>query len=324
MQMMPLLTASSIFLAVVLLIMGLYYLYDQTAYSDPTLAARRMRVDADAGVRAAAIDIVRRDAMSQESWHAALLNRFAPLDRVRRLLKQANTDMPLSVFLLLTGLFAFAGIVIASVLRLGVLPVLLAGGAGASLPYLYQSRRRSIRIRAIEAQLPDALDLISRTLLAGHAFIMGMKMVGEQMDDPIRAEFQKCFDEISFGISVADSMKELSERIDSIDVKFFVTSVLIQLETGGNLAEIVQGIAKLIRARFELAGKIQALTAEGRISAQVMFALPVFISMALSYINPSYMAVLFFDPAGHKILGVGLTMMVLGMIVTRRMIQIKV
>ena len=192
------------------------------------------------------------------------------------------------------------------------------------LPYAYQRRKRNARMKAFEAQLPEALELIARTLQAGHAFIMGLKMVGEQMDEPIRTEFQKAFDEISFGISVAESMKGMSERVDLIDVKFFVTALLVQLETGGNLAEIIQGIATLIRARFELYGKIQTLSAEGRISALVMFCLPVGLGMALYAINPKYMSVLFTDPAGQSALKGGIGMMLLGLYVTRRMIQIKV
>jgi tight adherence protein B len=194
----------------------------------------------------------------------------------------------------------------------------------ALIPYVYQSRARTKRLKAIETQLPEALDLIARTLQAGHAFIMGMKMVGEQLEDPIRTEFRKAFDEISFGISVSESMKAMSERIDLIDLKFFVTALLVQLETGGNLAEIIQGIASLIRARFELYGKIQTLSAEGRISALVMFLLPFGVGGALFVVNPSYIGLLFTDPSGQSMLKGCLGMMLLGLYVTRRMIQIKV
>jgi len=153
---------------------------------------------------------------------------------------------------------------------------------------------------------------------------MGMKMVAEQMDEPIRSEFQKAFDEISFGISVPEAMKDMAERIDSVDIKFFVTSLLVQLETGGNLAEIIQGIARLIRARFELHGKVRALSAEGRISAMVMFALPFGIGLAMYSINSAYISLLFTDPAGRSMIAGGLLMMILGLLVTRRMINFKV
>lgn len=321
---MPLLVAASVFISILLLIMGIYYLYDQAAYGDPTKAGQRMRMNLDAEARAAAIDIVRRDAMNKDEWYTALINKFAPLAEVKRLLRQANSDMPVSVFLLITAVCATIGTLLALFLRLPLLGIVVGAGTIGSLPYGYQSLRRKKRLAAIEAQLPDALDLIARTLMAGHAFIMGLKMVGEQMEDPIRTEFRKAFDEISFGISVAEAMKDLSERVDLVDLKFFVTSLLVQLETGGNLAEIIQGIASLIRARFELYGKIQTLSSEGRISARVMFCLPFGLGAALYVLNPSYMSLLFTDPAGISMLQGGLFMMLIGLYFTRRMIQIKV
>ncbi|HEY2773657.1 MAG TPA: type II secretion system F family protein [Candidatus Binatia bacterium] len=321
---MPLLVAAAIFVSILLLVMGLYYLYDQAAYGDPTAAGRRMRMSMDAEARAAAIDIVRRDAMQQDEWYVALINRFAPLGSIKRLLRQADSDMPVSVFLLMTTVCATAGLVIAFYLRLAPLFILAGAAVGGALPYRFQARKRRKRLKAVEIQLPDALDLIARTLMAGHAFIMGLKMVSEQLEDPIRSEFRKAFDEISFGVGVAEAMKDLSERVDLIDVKFFVTSLLVQLETGGNLAEIIQGIAGLIRARFELYGKIQTLSAEGRISALVMFVLPFGLGGALFLINPSYMSLLVTDPAGQSMLKGGFFMMLLGLYVTRRMIQIKV
>lgn len=321
---MPLLVAASVFISILLLIMGIYYLYDQAAYGDPTKAGQRMRMNLDAEARAAAIDIVRRDAMNKDEWYTALINKFAPLAEVKRLLRQANSDMPVSVFLLITAVCATIGTLLALFLRLPLLGIVAGAAMIGALPYGYQSLRRKKRLAAIEAQLPDALDLIARTLMAGHAFIMGLKMVGEQMEDPIRTEFRKAFDEISFGISVAESMKDLSERVDLVDLKFFVTSLLVQLETGGNLAEIIQGIASLIRARFELYGKIQTLSAEGRISARVMFCLPFGLGAALYALNPSYISLLFTDPAGISMLQGGIFMMLVGLYVTRRMIQIKV
>lgn len=321
---MPLLVAAAIFISVLLLVMGLYYLYDQNAYGDHAAAGRRMRVTMDDESRAAAIDIVRRDAMSQDEWYTKFLAKFGPLARVRSLLRQADSDMPVGVFLLISLVCGVLGV--AFVVWMALSPLWAAVGIAAFtlIPYSYQSRQRTKRLKAIEAQLPEALDLIARTLQAGHAFIMGLKMVGEQLEDPIRTEFRKAFDEISFGISVSESMKAMSERVDLIDLKFFVTALLVQLETGGNLAEIIQGIASLIRARFELYGKIKTLSAEGRISALVMFLLPFGLGGALYVINPDYISLLFTDPAGQAMLKGALGMMLLGLYFTRRMIQIKV
>ncbi len=321
---MPIVIAAGAFVSVVLLIMGGYFLYDHAAYGDQTTTVRRLRAEADLSQRDAVVEIVRRDAMGKDAWHTVLLNRLAPLAAVRRLLKQSDSEMPVSVFLLLSGLGAMVGLLIGALVQLGPTTTVGFSAAGAAAPWSYFSWRRNKRLKAIEAQLPEVLDLIARTLMAGHAYIMGMKMVAEQMEDPVRSEFKKTFDEISFGISVPEAMKDMSERIDSVDIKFFVTSLLVQLETGGNLAEIIQGIARLIRARFELHGKVRALSAEGRISALVMFSLPFGIGTVMYFINSNYISLLFTDPAGKSMVTGGLVMMVLGMLVTRRMINFKV
>jgi len=322
--MVPLILAAGAFLSIILMIMGGYYLYDHAAYGDQTTAVRRLRAEAERSRSEAIVEIVRRDAMAHEAWYLVLLNKFAPLAAIKRLLKQSNSEMPVSVFLLISALAAMGGLLAGIVIRQGF-PTTLGIMAGASMgPWMYFRRSRNKRLKAIEAQLPETLDLIARTLMAGHAYIMGMKMVAEQMDDPVRSEFKKTFDEISFGISVPQAMKDMSERIDSVDIKFFVTSLLVQLETGGNLAEIIQGIARLIRARFELHGKVQALSAEGRISAVVMFSLPFGIGIAMYFINSEYISLLFTDPAGRSMITGGFIMMIMGMLVTRRMINFKV
>lgn len=322
--MIPIAIAAGAFLSVVLLIMGGYFLYDHAAYGDQTTTVRRLRAEVELSARDAVVEIVRRDAMQQDAWYTVLLNKLAPLAAVKKLLRQADSEMPVSVFLLMSGLSGMAGLLIGVVLRPGIPMTLGLLAGGAAVPSFYFRWRRNKRLKAIEAQLPEVLDLIARTLMAGHAYIMGMKMVAEQMDDPVRSEFKKTFDEISFGISVPEAMKEMSERIDSVDIKFFVTSLLVQLETGGNLAEIIQGIARLIRARFELHGKVRALSAEGRISALVMFSLPFGIGIAMYFINSEYISLLFTDPAGRSMVTGGFLMMCMGMVVTRRMINFKV
>ncbi|MBI5505128.1 MAG: type II secretion system F family protein [Deltaproteobacteria bacterium] len=321
---MPIVFAVGAFLAIVLLIMGGYFLYDHAAYGDQTTTVRRLRAEVELSQRDAVVEIVRRDAMGKDAWYIVLLNKLAPLAAIKRLLRQSDSEMPVSVFLLISGLACAGGLVIGLLVRMGLPVALGLTAGGAAIPWLYFRWRRNKRLKAIEAQLPEVLDLIARTLMAGHAYIMGMKMVAEQMDEPVRSEFKKTFDEISFGISVPEAMKDMSERIDSVDIKFFVTSLLVQLETGGNLAEIIQGIARLIRARFELHGKVRALSAEGRISAIVMFSLPFGIGIAMYFINSDYISLLFTDPAGRSMVTGGLLMMIMGMVVTRRMINFKV
>lgn len=196
--------------------------------------------------------------------------------------------------------------------------------AGMLLPWGHLTYRKWARLAEIHRQLPDALELIARALRAGHALFVGMKMVGSEMRDPIGGEFQRGFDEISMGASVPESMSHMADRVDLMDMKFFVTSVNIQRETGGNLAEIVDSLSRLIRKRFELKKKVKALSAEGRLSAVVLIALPFGMALTLHFINPEYLVPLFTDPFGQMMLLGAATMMIVGGFVMKRMIAIKV
>jgi tight adherence protein B len=173
-----------------------------------------------------------------------------------------------------------------------------------------------------QEHLPDALDLIARSLKAGHAFSGGLKMVAEEFSDPIGTEFRKTLDEINFGVDQA--MKNLAHRVDCPDLQFFVVSVIIQRETGGNLAEILEKIASLVRERFKLYGKVRALAAEGKLSAIILLSLPPFIGIYMAIVSHDYIGLLFSDPIGIIMLISAVCMMIAGVVVMKRMITIKV
>ncbi len=321
---MSLLIVAGAFLTVLFLLLGAYDLYRMISGMGAERVRERLKEQAAAGEKEAAVELLLKEGMDEEPLFSGILGKFAPVESLKRLLQQANSEMPVGVFLLLSMLLGVLGLGLSFYVGVGPLGLLVGTAMGGSLPYMYQARRKTQRLKAIEAQLPDALDLIARTLLAGHAFIMGLKMVGDQLEEPLSSEFKKTFDEISFGVSVQQAMKDLSERIDSVDIRFFVTALLVQLETGGNLAEIIGSISTLIRSRFELFGKIKALSAEGRISAVIMFGLPFFVGAGLYFINPDYLMLLYTDELGRSMVTGGAVMMVVGMYVTNRMIKIKV
>ncbi len=175
-----------------------------------------------------------------------------------------------------------------------------------------------------QEQLPDALDLIARALKAGHAFSGGLRMVAEEFGDPVGTEFRKTLDEINFGVGVDQAMKNLARRVDCADLQFFVVSVIIQRETGGNLAEILEKIAALVRERFKLYGKVRTLAAEGKLSAIILIALPFLIAFYFFLIQPEYISLLFRDPIGIAMLAGASIMMVIGVLMMRKMIQIRV
>ena len=273
-------------------------------------------------------DLIVKETYSEIPWLNTLLAKLKERHYGARLAKvhdQAKAPYSLGVYVLASALLAGLGGLLGSRAIIGQ-PFIMLGcaGVGMLVPWGHLYYRKWRRLGEIQRQLPDALELIGRALRAGHALFVGMKMVGGEMRDPIAGEFQRGFDEISMGVSVPESLSHMADRTELMDVKFFVTSVNIQRETGGNLAEIVDSLGRLIRKRFELKKKIQALTAEGRISAIVLMSLPFGMAATLHFISPEYLTPLFTDPMGQTMVAGAAIMMLLGGIVMKKMIAIKV
>jgi len=270
------------------------------------------------------IDIVRNRVLSQTPWLNSVMLKTPGVPHVAHLLEQADCRYPVGMFLSLSVLLTLAGLLIGSfVLNNMMLQVAAAAGCGL-MPFLYISYKKHLRLRKFLRQLPEALDLIARSLRAGHTFQVGLKMVGEEFADPMGTEFDKTLAEINFGAGIPEALKNLAQRVDCPDLHFFVVAILIQRETGGNLAEIAENIAQLIRKRFELQDRVRALAAEGKLSAIILFALPFVLALGLSVMNPKYLGVLFTDPIGKGMLGVAAVIMVIGAIIIKKMIHIKV
>ena len=324
---MTILISIGIFLTVVLFIEGAFYGYH--AFLNPRTKAIKRRLRGSPRTTASKpppeqMEVLRRRAAGGIPWVDALFAKVPKLDSIERLLQQANSSMPLGIFVLLSGLAASIGLLVAALNDVPVLPMLGCTFAGGCLPVFYMRRQRKRRYQEFHRQLPDGLDLVARALRAGHAFTVGMKMVGDEFPDPIGPEFSRAVEEISFGIDVGEALANLSTRIECVDLRFFVTSLIVQRETGGNLAEILESISRLIRQRFELLGRMMALSAEGRLSGLILFILPFAIGALLWYLNPEYMSLLITDPLGKQMMTIGLVMMVLGAFVMKRMVAIKV
>lgn len=269
-------------------------------------------------------DIVKRHEMSAVPWLDVLLARQAWSRRMDKMLDQADIQAPLGIFVLLSLVGVAVSYLFLS-LYLGNLLVRLALSLlPGFLPFLWIKRRKQKRMAAFEAQLPDALELVGRALKAGHTFSSGMGMVVSEFADPIRVEFQKTLEEINLGVGVTVALDNLMDRVDCPDLNFFVVSVKIQNETGGNLAEIVEGIARLIRERFKLKGRVRVLSAEGRMAAWVLTLLPFGVAAAIQCLNPHYMELLVTDSIGRKLLYLVILMMSMGVVVIRKMVRIEV
>ena len=324
------LIAFGIFITVVLLFEGLYYFVRSRSRGarDEQRVKERLQSWTERPDLNEASSLVLKETYSEIPWLNALLAKLKKRQYAARLAKvhdQARAPCSLGTYLLVSAVLAVLGGLLGSRPTFGQ-PFIMLGcaGAGMFVPWGHLYYRKWRRLGEIHRQLPDALELIGRALRAGHALFVGMKMVGGEMRDPIAGEFQRGFDEISMGVSVPESLSHLADRVELMDVKFFVTSVNIQRETGGNLAEIIDSLGRLIRKRFELKKKIQALSAEGRISAIVLMSLPFGMALTLHFISPEYLTPLFTDPMGQAMVAGAATMMILGAIVMKRMIAIKI
>jgi tight adherence protein B len=184
--------------------------------------------------------------------------------------------------------------------------------------------KRNRRLGQFEERFPEALDLLGRAVRAGHAFGTGMEMIGKESPEPIASEFRKTFEEQNFGLPMRDALLNMTERVPLIDVRFFVTALLVQKETGGNLAEILDNLSRVIRDRFRIYREVRTKTAAGRLSAMILIALPPIMLVLLSNLNPDYMRVLFDDPKGPTVLAIAGTLQLIGSAIIWKIIHIEV
>ncbi len=197
-------------------------------------------------------------------------------------------------------------------------------GVGAALPTCVLMFKKSRRMAKFEEQFPEALDLLSRALRAGHAFQTAMGMVADDLKEPVGPEFRKTFDQQNFGLPLRDSLFQLADRIPLLDVRFFTTAVLIQRDTGGNLAEILDNLAHVVRERFRIRREIRTKTAHGRFTGLVLLALPAGLGIILALINPEHMDLLFSHPTGHLLIGVAIVMQIIGFFWIRKILDLEV
>ncbi len=259
-----------------------------------------------------------------DATQGLLADLFARFRNLRLLFEQADTNLTPARFCAISGGLGVAGALVSLVsgLHAGVAPVM--GIAASMLPLVWLIMRRRRRLRKFAKQLPDALELIARALRAGHSLSAGFHLVADEMSEPICVEFNRVFEEQNLGIPMDEALNSMTDRVPNLDLKFFVTSVILQRQTGGDLAEILDKIGELIRERFKIWGQVQALTGEGRLSGIVLLALPPALFLAVYRLNPEYVMVLFTDPMGKQMLAGGVILQILGALVIRKIINIKV
>jgi len=270
------------------------------------------------------VNLAREELMSEIPWVNRFLVRLHAATQLKGMLDQADlhiTPSRLVMFSVMAGILAALAV---SVLNFAIPLAVLCGLAAAALPFTHVWWKRRKRFAAFLAQLPDALDLMSRALSAGHAFSEALHMVSSEMNEPIGSEFRKTYEEQNLGLSLKLALENLTERIPLLDLKMCVTAVLIQRETGGNLAEILEKVAYTIRERFRIMGDLKTLTTSSRMSAWLLCGLPIFVAIAVTVMNPDYMSVLWKDPRGHKLIAAAMFMQITGMLIVRKILNIKI
>lgn len=270
----------------------------------------------------AQVELALREALgSGPGFFERVMDRIGNLSHV---FEQAEVSLQPGQFFLISGLLAALGGGTAWWLGapVGIVPVAMV--VMGTLPLVWLIQRRKKRLKKFGAQLPDALELVARALRAGHSLGAGMHVVAEEMPAPIGTEFGRVHEEQNLGISLEDTLLNLTKRVPNLDLKFFATAVVLQRQTGGDLSEILDKIGYVIRERFKIYGQVQALTGEGRLSGIVLMLLPVVLFIAMYQLNPDYIMVLFTEEMGRKMLAVAIFLQILGAIVIKKIVDIKV
>lgn len=282
------------------------------------------RLSSDAEVESTdAVSLLREERSEQFGWLEPLI-RWLPHRRdLQQLLDQADMSWSVEGYLVLTGGVSLTAGVVGLVVSRSAGLALVAAFSGAFVPYFMLRRKRSKRLGEFEENFSEAIDLLARSIKAGHALSTGLKVVVEEAPEPVCTEFRQVFEEQRYGMPLRESLLGLAGRIDLLDVRMFTTSVLIQRESGGNLAEILDGLSELIRERFRFRRQIKVHTAHGRMTGYVLAGAPIAAGVLLWSIDPEYMRPLFTEDLGQKMVGFALGWQLIGFYVIRRILQIE-
>jgi tight adherence protein B len=262
--------------------------------------------------------------LSDIPWLNDLMLEWNSLRKIQQLLQQAESTWTVGKLITITLFLLVVGTWVVNFRAPSIVFALIAGTAIASLPTVYLFVLRSRRLMKFEGLLPDTIDLMARALRAGHTISSSIEMVASEGSEPVASEFRRVFEQQNFGLPLREAMLGLADRVPLPDVSFLVTAILVQKETGGNLAEVLDKTAVVIRERFRLRGQLRVYTAQGRLTGWILAGMPFVMFVLLNLANPDYMKIMFTDPAGRVMMYAGLVLMVVGGWVIRKVIDIKV
>ena len=315
-----------VFLFALFLVLGAYLLATHGTDAKRARLQQRLAEALLHSAHAEDIEVVlaRTELMSEIPWLNRSLIRVQAALQLKRMLDQADLHITPSRLVMFSGMAGLLAALAAAVLSISILLILAAALAAAAIPFMHVWWMRKKRFDQFLEHLPDALDLMSRALSAGHGFAEAMHMVSAEMPEPIATEFRKTYEEQNLGLSLKLALENLVDRIPLLDLRMCITAVLIQRETGGNLAEILEKVAYTIRERFRIMGDLKTLTTSSRMSAWLLCGLPIGVTLVITLMNPEYMAILWNDYRGHYLIMAALFLQISGMLIVRKILRIKI
>jgi len=323
--MSPFLLAIIVFVVVLVVAFALGALVNQRS-AQARLIKERIANEQKAPERSAdeELALLRDEQLSDIPVLDSILRRSSRVSELQSMLAQGGLDLRAGNFIGICGLSGVVVGLVAYVLSSRAEVAWVAVLVGAILPYAYASIRRNRRFEKFEELFPEAIDTLARAVRAGHAFTTALEMITGEISEPIAGEFRQLYEEQKFGMPVRDALMNLTERVPLVDVKFFVTAVMLQRETGGNLAEILDNLSYVIRERFKIQRQVRVYTAQGRLTMALLMGMPPIIVAVMLVLNPGFIRPLFADPIGHALVVGGITLQTVGYFVIRKIIRIQV
>jgi tight adherence protein B len=321
---MPLVIALLVFVVVSLAVFAGMSLFDQRKAQARVLRDRLSASQQPDEQATPDVALLRDELLSRIPAFDTFLRRSERISVLQKMLAQGNVDVRAGNFLVLCVGAAVILAIVAAIAGGNLLFAWAGALIGFFIPYAYASHMRNKRFQKFEEKFPEAIDTLARAVRAGHAFTTALEMIANEVSEPVAGEFRQLYEEQKFGLPVRDALINLAERIPLVDVKFFVTAVMLQRETGGNLAEILDNLSYLIRERFKILRQVRVHTAQGRLTMVLLMALPPTIVVVMTLLNPGFIRPLFTDPIGHALIVGGITLQTMGYFVIRKIIRIQV
>jgi tight adherence protein B len=311
------------FMAVFLMLIALYMGYATVKSSPKFELKKRLKVLALGEKEGLPSDLA-AEIMRETTASDKFFLRFAILRKLDRLIDMAGSNIDVKIFIVFTVVAAIAGFIIGLSLRRGILPAVILSLFCAIAPLFYLRIRRNNRLQKFTEQFPEALDMIARSLRAGHAFSSAIQLVGNEMSEPLAGLFKTVYEEQTLGLSLRDALSQMLERMPSMDLRLFVTAVNVHREVGGNLSDTLERLAQTIRERIRIRRQVRVYSAQGRLSGYILAALPIFVATFLYFFVPDYIKELVAVKTGWYIIGAAVAAQIIGFLIIRKLIRIKI